>query len=121
MTELTRRGFLAQTSIAAGIAIAGGVALRQLGSPSIHSGPSKGEAAGITPVEAQPAMAQDDLAFIGAPLAGVGVQEPLVVHVRNATAGEMSLMVGTQELVYRDPDLVARLVRTANSAGRVEG
>lgn len=38
---------------------------------------------------------------------------PLVAHIRDAGSGEMSLLVGTRELVVRDPDLVARLVKAA--------
>lgn len=37
--------------------------------------------------------------------------ETLIAHVRDFTTGEVSLMVGTQEIIYRDPDLVLRLLR----------
>ena len=36
---------------------------------------------------------------------------PLVAYVRDASKGEVVLMIGTQEIVRRDPALVARLVR----------
>ncbi len=38
---------------------------------------------------------------------------PLVVHVPDPRSGEVHLMVGTREVVRRDPALVARLVRDA--------
>lgn len=44
--------------------------------------------------------------------------EPIVLMVRDAARGEVALMVGTSERVYRDRDLVARLV---GAAARVEG
>jgi hypothetical protein len=40
------------------------------------------------------------------------------VHVRNASKGELSLMVGERELVYTDRALVARLLKGARQAGR---
>ena len=49
----------------------------------------------------------------GAELAG-----PLVLHVRNAATGEVSLMVGTTETVYRDRELVGSLLRAAAGRGR---
>jgi len=38
--------------------------------------------------------------------------ENMIAHVRNVATGEVSLMVGTQEIVYHDPELVARLLRS---------
>lgn len=40
-----------------------------------------------------------------------GAGSPLVAYVRDASKGEVVLMIGTQEIVRRDPALVARLVR----------
>jgi hypothetical protein len=45
----------------------------------------------------------------------------MLVHVRDLATGEVAMMVGSQELIYRDPELVSRLVRTAATAGRTEG
>jgi hypothetical protein len=45
----------------------------------------------------------------------------MLVHVRDVASGEIALMVGTRELIYRDPELVSRLVRTAAAAGTPEG
>jgi hypothetical protein len=41
----------------------------------------------------------------------------MVAHVRNANTGEVALMVGTREIIYRDPGLVARLVGAARQSG----
>ena len=39
--------------------------------------------------------------------------EPLVAYVRDASAGEITLLVGTREIVVHDPKLVMRLVQAA--------
>jgi len=44
-------------------------------------------------------------------LSGAALTDTLIAHVRDFTTGEVALMVGTQEIVYRDPDLVMRLLR----------
>jgi len=49
-----------------------------------------------------------------AELSATGVAENLIAHVRDVATGEVSLMVGTQEIVYRDPELVARLLRAVH-------
>lgn len=36
--------------------------------------------------------------------------EPLVVYVHNPSAGEVSIMVGTDEVIRHDPELVARIL-----------
>jgi hypothetical protein len=45
--------------------------------------------------------------------AGRAATGPLVVHIPDPRTGEVHLMVGTREVVRRDPALVARLVRDA--------
>jgi hypothetical protein len=42
----------------------------------------------------------------------------VVAHVRNASTGEVSIMVGERELAYTDRALVARLLKGARQAGR---
>jgi len=44
--------------------------------------------------------------------------EPIVLMVRDARRGEVALMVGTSERIYRDQDLVGRLVGAAAQLGR---
>lgn len=49
-----------------------------------------------------------------AELSASGLPANLIAHVRDIATGEISLMVGTQEIVYRDPELVARLLRAVH-------
>lgn len=101
MAKLTRRMFLARASIgtAAVGAMAGGLA-GGLGALPRLVGLGGRRQGG-------PAIAR-----------GATVRsEAMVAHVRNFTTGEVALMVGTREIVYRDPELVAHLVGTARRAG----
>jgi HD-like signal output (HDOD) protein len=47
--------------------------------------------------------------------------EPMVVHIRDVATAEIAVLVGIQEFIYRDPELVARLVQTAEQAAKTEG
>ena len=96
MVDVSRRGFLGQAAVATGIGVAGGLGLHKL----MAAPPS-----GNTP------MSMD----------GVSLAGPMVLHVRDLVSGEVSMMVGAQELVYRDPELVSRLLETAKAATKVEG
>jgi hypothetical protein len=113
MADLTRRGFLGQMSITTGVGIAGGLGLRQLLAPQAQSNPtSPMPTPAVAPVEvASPA---------GLSLDRVSLAGPMMVHVRDVPTGEVAVMIGTQELVYRDPELVSRLVETAASVTRAE-
>lgn len=86
MADLTRRKFLAQASLS----VAGsGVALAALGKlPIPRSSASSRKARAAS-------------------------QGPIVAHVRNAETGEVAVMTGTNEVVYRDPELVERLLGRA--------
>ena len=44
------------------------------------------------------------------------VGDDVVAHVRDASTGEVALLVGTRELVYHDPALVGRLLAGARRA-----
>lgn len=83
MTKLTRQNFLKKTS-------AGAVAIGALG---------------VAPGAALAAVRPPAAAHA----APVAEGEPFVVYVRNPSAGEMALMIGTREITHVDPDLVARL------------
>jgi hypothetical protein len=56
----------------------------------------------------------------------VGESEPdlsavgsdVVAHVKDASTGEVAVMVGTSEVVYRDPQLVGRLLAAARQANK---
>jgi hypothetical protein len=88
MAKLARRGFLKQTS--AGVAAVGLLA--------------------AIPVAASPEVT--DSAETGlSELSAAGLPETLVAHISDFSTGEISLLVGTQEIIYRDPELVARLLR----------
>jgi hypothetical protein len=97
MAELTRRSFLTRT----GIGVAGGVL----------AGALAAEAPGLVTGPAQ--MAGKSLP------SGAAATEPLIAHVRNVSRGEIALMVGTREVIYKDRELAARLVVAAHqTAGR---
>ena len=49
----------------------------------------------------------------GAGTAGAAEGEPVVVHVRDAAAGEMDVFRGTTHTRVRDKELAARLVRAS--------
>ncbi len=104
MLDVSRRGFLAQAAVATGVGVAGGLGLHKL----LAAPAATAEQAGALTLPS-PAME------------GVSLAGPMVVHVRNLASGEVAMMVGTQELIYRDPELVAHLVQTAARAGRAEG
>jgi hypothetical protein len=101
MSRLTRRGFLTRISIgAATTGVLGGalVAAPRMGSlPHVEN-------------EVPPASAASRSSALQE-------TEPLVVHVRNLAAGEVSVLVGTHEVSYRDPVLVAHLSEIA--AGQI--
>jgi hypothetical protein len=118
MADFTRRGFLGQVSLATGVGIAGGLGLHRFFTntvPPTSSVPSTPSSAyGPSPVTAEQSSP-------GRSLTGVSLAGPMLVHVRNVATGELAMMVGTRELIYRDPELVQRLVTTAVSAGGKEG
>ena len=87
MTKLTRRSFLKQTSASA-------ATLSLL--PAIPA---------LTAISHSPEAAGPELP---ATLGG-----PMVVHVSDIAAGELTLLVGAREIVFRDPEIVARLIKVA--------
>ncbi len=92
MTECTRRSFLVHASIGvAGGALVGGLAAvpARAGTPAA---PAAGRGADAVPVDG------------------------LIAHVRDVAAGEISVMVGTREVVHRDPGLVRQLLAIADRA-----
>lgn len=79
----------------------------------------QGTAAGLVAaggVAAMPARATSVVAPLLAPAlddAQVTVDGPLVAYVQDTASGEVTLLIGTEEVVARNPDLVAQLVRAA--------
>ena len=110
MADLTRRGFLGQMSVTTGVGIAGGLGLRQLLAGRITPASTTD-----TTLAAHAPSPGPSTALI-ADLGKVTLAGPMVVHVRDVPNAEVSIMVGTQELVYRDPEVVSRLVARAASA-----
>jgi hypothetical protein len=93
MAELTRRSFLTHASIGvAGGALAGGLT-------------------------SLPGLS--DMSLLPAPIPAAAATEPvqgLIAHVRNVSTGEISIMVGTREVIHQDRSLALRLVDAASKA-----
>ena len=90
MAKLTRRAFLTQTT--AGAATIGVLTT----------------VPGIAAISDAPEAPAPETELSTAELTG-----PVMVHVRDLATGEVSLLSGTREIIYRDAALVARLVRAA--------
>ena len=88
MAKLTRRDLIKQTSAGAAalgaLAAVPGLAGAQ-GAPEAH-------AAGLSAADRN---------------------GPLVAYLRDVAVGEIGLLVGTREIIVRDPDLVQRLLKAA--------
>jgi hypothetical protein len=91
MAKLARRGFLKRTT--ASVATIGVMASVPAALTAMTDAPQVTETAGT------------DLSSI--PLA----DGPLIAHISNLATGEISLLSGTQEIIFRDPDLVMRLLK----------
>ena len=87
MTPVSRRRFLTSSSI--GVALAGALA----------AVPGLGA---LLRIQGRSASS----------IAGWGA-EPLIAHVRDLNSGEISILVGTEQVVRRDVDLATRLYQAA--------
>ena len=90
MAKLTRRGFIKQTSVS--VAAIGVLAAAPL----------------VAVSDASDLVATD---VVAEETSVAELTGPVIAHVRDLATGEISLMSGTQEIIYRDPELVMRLVR----------
>ncbi|HYU71439.1 MAG TPA: hypothetical protein VEL31_02055 [Ktedonobacteraceae bacterium] len=90
MAKLTRRKFFRDTSVSA--ATLGALAVV----PALS-----------TVAESSPETVAPELSTAAA------VFEPLMAHVRDIATGEVSLLVGSREIIYRDPEFVMRLLKLA--------
>ena len=90
MTECTRRSFL----VHAGLGVAGGAL-----------------AGGIAALPARAGTPVAPAAMRGA--TGAVPVDGLIAHVRDVAAGEISVMVGSREVIHRDRSLVRRLMDVA--------
>jgi hypothetical protein len=100
--SMSRRGFLAKSSIAA----ATGAAATLAASSGLLT------VQGVLAAPSTPSLggdATDDVTPVG---------HDVVAHVRNESTGEIAVMVGEHEVVYSDRALVARLLTGARQAGR---
>ena len=91
MAKLARRGFLKRTT--ASVATIGVMASIPAALTAMSDAPQITETAGT------------DLSSLSL------AEGPLVAHISNLATGEISLLSGTQEIVFRDPDLVMRLLK----------
>ncbi len=94
MAKLTRRGFIGQTT--ASVATIGILATV----PTLASTP-----------EMTDAVTSDAAAV---ELSSTSFAEPLVAHVSDLASGEVTIMVGTREVILRDTDLVLRLLKAVH-------
>jgi hypothetical protein len=86
MGEVTRRRFLANTSLGLGVAVTGLAAVSALDATARH---------GATPGS---------------------LPEPVILHVRDVTKGEVMILAGTTQVVITDPELVSHLVTAVGKA-----
>jgi hypothetical protein len=91
MAKLARRGFLKRTT--ASVATIGVMASIPAALTAMSDAPQITETAGT------------DLSSLSL------AEGPLIAHISNLATGEISLLSGTQEIVFRDPDLVMRLLK----------
>jgi hypothetical protein len=92
MTDLNRRSFLKQTSV-------GAATLGLLSSlPALAAIPD-------SPLATKPEVPA--AAFSG----------PMIAHVSDVATGEVALLVGAREIIFHDPQLVARLMKVRARAG----
>lgn len=91
MAKLARRGFLKRTT--ASVATIGVMASVPTALTAITEAPQVTE------------TAETDLSSLSV------AEGPVIAHISNLATGEISLLSGTQEIVFRDPDLVMRLLR----------
>jgi anaerobic selenocysteine-containing dehydrogenase len=94
MTDLNRRSFLKQTSL-------GAATLGLLSSlPALAAIPDSQATKPEVPAAA--------------------VSGPMIAHVSEAATGKVALLVGTREIIFRDPELVACLMKAARNGGCAE-
>jgi hypothetical protein len=86
MSKLSRRTFLVRTAVTAAAVTGGAVTLAGINAPALLA---------AAPPSRSPRSTRGDV---------------LVAHVRNISTGEVAVLMGTREVVYRDRTLVAHLL-----------
>lgn len=92
MAKITRRGLIKQTAIGAGAA--GVIAAVAVEAPNLLAASSHSDQ-------------------VQAALAPASSSDPIVAAVSNPATGQISLMIGSREVVFTDPALVNSLLRKA--------
>jgi hypothetical protein len=92
MTKQTRRGFLRRASI--GTATIG--VLSAVSSLTVACSPEQGSA---------------NQALTSTELAETGVNGPVVAYIGDLTKGDINIMVGTREIIHRDPEIITRVLQ----------
>jgi hypothetical protein len=93
MEKQTRRKFLMQSSLSAAVLTsATGLAVAACAPAGASAAPPAVNSA------------------LNIPLTPEELAGPLVVYIRNLQDGEIGVLAGSREVVYRDPDLVHRLL-----------
>ena len=93
MDQISRRSFFRRAGTVA--AVAGAAAVAPIGIVNAVAATSPSEDRELAPNE------------------HLADGEHLVAHVKNAATGEISLFVGTREVIFRDRKVAARLVRAS--------
>ena len=88
MTEMSRRSFLTKGSLGA---------VGAIGALSVPTA----AAAAVRKSDEAPLTAEEVTAL----------QQPFVVHLRDAQSGELELLVGEQSIVFKNKALVAKVLR----------
>ena len=97
--SVSRRAFLTKASVGVAGGLAAGVAAT--------SGLSLASVLAAAPASSEKA-AGPDLTPLG---------RDVVAHLRDASSGEISLLVGKREIVYHDPELAGRILSGVRRAG----
>jgi hypothetical protein len=92
MANMTRRGLLKSTSVS--VATLGVVASVAVGAERLIVAPTESHAVGAAPSTAVNSVS-------------------IVAYVRNAATGEIGVLVGEKEVIYRDPQVAASLTKAA--------
>ena len=72
-------------------------------------------ASGLAAMPALGLISSDTLPVAEAASVAPQIEGPLMAYIKDAAAGEVAFMVGTKEIVRRDPGLIRRLLGAART------
>ena len=104
MTGMSRRDLLRASAGAAAVAVPMSVLSREVAGASGPAAAAAGVAGATTASSVHPSAG------------GATVSGPVIFSVLDASTGEVSVLHGSSEVVVRDPQLVARILRAARRA-----